>query len=93
RRLAPDVIHIKSSPVTSRHILSSIYLKTLAFTFVRELTWKPLHLHKIHILQFAIACNTSLFPSLINVINQVAFLLAEKAILARGQAPFRSVLN
>ena len=46
-----------SLPLSSRGYSSPAAAQTLAFTFVRELTWKPLHLYKIHTLQLAIACN------------------------------------
>jgi len=35
------------------------------------LTWKPLHFRRIHIPRSAIACSTSLFPSLVDFTNQV----------------------
>jgi hypothetical protein len=67
--------------------------KTLAFTFVCELTWKPLHFCLALTLQTAIACITSLFPTLINFINQVASHFSVISLLAQRQAPLFCVLN
>ncbi|MFA6764598.1 MAG: hypothetical protein WCR75_08105, partial [Sphaerochaetaceae bacterium] len=73
------------SPVLSR-TPGSPGIPNLAFTSVRELTWKPLHFRRIHIPQTAKACSVSLFPSLIDFTKQVPPTFRFSAYSARCRA-------